>query len=455
MKIRFLGAAGTVTGSKTLLESASGKRGVLVDCGLYQGLKALRLKNREPFAETRRIDSVILTHAHLDHTGYLPLLVKAGFRGKIFCTAPTRDLMELVLLDAAHLQEEDAAFANREGFSKHRPAEPLFTTDDARRALSLVEVVREDKEFSPAHGFTAKLRRSGHILGSCWAVVEGEGRRALFSGDLGRPKSLLYPAAEAPESVDTLVIESTYGDRIHRNHHVEAEASLQDVVCSSVERGGHLIIPAFAIGRSQELLYLLSRLRAASRIPAVPVFLDTPMGSQATQIFMSYPAWHKLSESEIDGMERVAKIVRSQQESIAIMRDEAPKIIIAGSGMAAGGRVLHHLASKLPDPKHTVLLVGFQSAGSRGRLMQDGAPEVKIHGRFIPVRARIETISALSAHADQPEIIEWLKRSPAPPKRVFINHGEPQAADALRVKIRDTLGWNVTIPCEGEAFELD
>lgn len=456
MRIRFLGAAETVTGSKTLLETSDRRHRILVDCGLYQGLKALRLKNRDPFPEdVRRIDAVVMTHAHLDHSGHLPLLVKNGFRGRIYCTPPTRELMELVLLDAANLQEEDAAFANREGFSKHKPAEPLFTCEDARRALGLVEVVREDREFTPARGFTAKFRRNGHILGSSWVVVEADGQRALFSGDLGRPRSLLFPSPEPPETADAIIVESTYGDRLHRNHHAEAQDSLGDVVRDAIARGGHLIIPAFAIGRTQELLHLLARLRAASQIPEVPIYVDTPMGTQATEIFTSYPAWHRLSSTEIDALERVAHVVKSQQESIALMREDTPKIIIAGSGMAAGGRVLHHLASKLPNPKNTVLLVGYQSAGSRGRLLQDGATELKMHGRYIPVRARIETISSLSAHADQTEILEWLGKVPAPPKRVFINHGEPQAADALRLKICDSLGWSVVVPREGESFELE
>lgn len=453
LKIQFLGGAETVTGSKTLLDNGRSK--LLVDCGLFQGLKALRLLNRAPLPITpREISAVILTHAHLDHTGYLPLLVKQGFRGRVFCTAPTRELTRLVLLDAAHLQEEDASFANLKGFSKHSPALPLFTVEDAERAISLLEVVRDAKDFEPSRGFKARFKKNGHILGSCSLLVEADHQRLTFSGDLGRPRSLLHAAPEPLDSTDALVVESTYGDRLHTSTDDQAIEALAVIVNDTYQRQGTLIIPSFAIGRTQEILHMLATLSDAHKIPDLPLYLDTPMGERATDIFASYPAWHSLNVHQVERLQTVCQIVKSTEQSIRMMRSSTPKIVIAGSGMAAGGRVLHHLAHGLPDPRCTVLFVGFQAAGTRGRSLLEGASEVKIHGKLIPVKARITALPQLSAHADQNEILAWLKTCPRPPRWVFLQHGEPDSARALQAKIKETLGWDTLIPRLGEAVDL-
>lgn len=457
MKLQFLGGAGTVTGSKTLVEiQSNGKdRSILVDCGLFQGLKALRLQNWNSLPlNPRTLDAVILTHAHLDHSGYLPLLVKNGFKGPIYCTTPTRDLVALVLRDAAHLQEEDASYANRKKFSKHDPARPLFSVQDAERAISMLEAIREEEDFSPCRGLEARLRPNGHILGSCVVRLQTDSESVTFSGDLGRQKPLLYGAPRALEETDFLVLESTYGDRDHAGTPETSSEELLSVVHETWKRGGHLIVPSFAIGRSQEMLHLLAGLKKKVQIPDVPIYLDTPMGRSATEIFAGNPGWHKLMPAQVSELMRVAKIVQSQEESIRIMRDESPKIIVAGSGMAAGGRVLHHLAHCLPDPRNTVLFTGFRAIGTRGRDLIEGAKEIKMHGRFIPVRAEIKMLANLSGHADQSETIAWLRTCPKPVKRVFIQHGEPSASLALSEKIQKELGWNTVIPVQGQIVDF-
>jgi len=459
MEIQFLGAAQTVTGSKHLV--TTGKHRFLIDCGLFQGLKELRLRNWAQFpVPPRSIDAVLLTHAHLDHSGHLPLLVKEGFRGRIYCTAPTRDLCQIILSDSAHLQEEDADFANREGYSKHRPAQPLYTLKDVERTMEFFKIIQPHEwEDLPGHA-RMRLSPSSHILGSTFIEFEAEGKRIVFSGDLGRKKPLLYPPPQKIEHADYVVIESTYGDRLHATNgstalgHLSTQQELGNIVTATLERGGHMVIPSFAVGRAQELLLLFSRLKTQSKIPDVPIYLDTPMGINATKILCDYPDWHQLDPREVDSLMSVAKIVRSQQESIAVMRSTQPSIVIAGSGMAAGGRVLHHLVSKLPDDRNTVLLVGFQAAGSRGRLLRDGITELKIHGRYVPVKAQIRELTGLSAHADQAEILDWLGGFKEPPKKTFIVHGEPQASDALRVKLQDTLHWESMVPAPLETVHL-
>lgn len=452
MKIQFLGGVQTVTGSKTLVTTE--RHQFLVDCGLFQGVKELRLRNRKHLdLGARELDAILLTHAHLDHSGFIPLLVKQGFRGRIYASPPTRALAEVILMDSARLQEEDAEYANRAGFSKHHPAEPLYAVKDVQEALRSFEVVRSDDWEKLPGGARFRMTPSGHILGSTFVELEAEGKKIAFSGDLGRSAPLLYPAPALISDADYLVLESTYGDRTH--HLSDPQAQLANAIVETQSRGGKLIIPSFAVGRVQDLLYLLSDLLARNQLPSIPIYLDTPMGTRATEVFEAYPGWHSLSHAQVKAMWDVATVIQSQQHSIEIMRATEPSVIIAGSGMISGGRVLHHLAAHLGDPKTGVLLVGYQAAGTRGRLLRDGIGELKIHGKYIPVRAKLYEISGLSAHADQTETIAWLRGFKGAPKITFINHGEPQASDALRVKLKDELGWSSMLPLQGEEFSLE
>ena len=398
INLQFLGAAGTVTGSRHLLHTDRAR--VLVDCGLFQGLKELRLQNRGGFpVDPASIQAVILTHAHLDHSGYLPLLFRGGFSGKVYCTEPTKDLARILLADAARIEEEDADYANERGYSKHHPAAPLFTSEEAAAVMKRLTPVARGAWTEVAPGVRVRFRRAGHITGSAFAEVEAEGRRITFSGDLGRERPILLKPREALEPADYLVLESTYGDRLHpADSPMEA---LARVVSETETRGGHLLIPSFAVGRTQDLLLMFSRLRRHSRIPGLPIYLDSPLADGATDIYLSYPEWlAELHESaaEITG---VAKVVSGRQESKALLGARSPTIVIAGSGMITGGRILHHLAHRIGDSRNTVLLSGYQAPGTRGRLLRDGAAELKMHGRYFPVRARIAEITGLSAHADQ------------------------------------------------------
>lgn len=456
LQLQFLGAVGTVTGSKTLVRI--GKASFLVDCGLFQGLKSLRLRNREDFpVDPRSIDSVILTHAHLDHCGYLPLLVKQGFRGRIYCTAPTKSLVKLVLEDAAQIQEEDAEFANKEGFSKHHPAKPLFTLNDVKRVERLMETVREGKSFRPigssggSRGIAeARFLRNGHILGSCFVEIKTDRGTVVFSGDLGRNASLLFPDPKPLPPCDALVLESTYGDR---EHPIDKNADqLSSVILETIHRGGSIFIPSFAIGRTQEVLLLIARLKAASRLPAeLPIYLDSPMAGKATEIFEAQSAWHQVGEPDLSALCSVAKWTRTPPESIRMMREAGSKVVIAGSGMAAGGRILHHLSHALPQPQNTILFIGYQAMGTRGRQLIEGAQEVKIHGRFVPVRAQVKWLPSFSAHADQKELIQWAlgrngnssgdssRKGPPVNGTIFLQHGDPQSVDTLRCRLESEL----------------
>lgn len=458
--LQFLGGVGTVTGSKYLID-AGGSR-ILLDCGLFQGLKELRLRNwdKPPF-DAKSIEAVVLSHAHIDHCGYLPLLVRHGFRGPVYCTPGTKSLLEIVLPDAAHLQEEDAAYANRRGFSKHHPARPLYTSADAVKALRLIDARPYHQTFLVTPDIHVTFRRAGHILGSATVDLELHGSPPLhlvFSGDLGRwGRPMLRDPEFVPEA-DVLLVESTYGDRTHSS--LDAGDELTRIIHAAVERGGALIIPAFAIGRTQELIWRIRELEDAGRIPKLPVFIDSPMAQDATEIFCKHPEDHDIDMQTLMDEHRCPlccrpyQLTRTPDESKALNKHHGPLIIISASGMATGGRVVHHLKQRLPDPKTTVMLVGFQAAGTRGRTLQNGEKFLRMHGQDVPVRAHIETLDSLSAHADRTEILKWLGGFTRPPRQVYIVHGEPNAAEALAATLRQELHWNASVPTDQQKVAL-
>lgn len=451
MDIRFLGATGTVTGSKYLV--TAGSKMVLVDCGLFQGFKQLRLRNWAPLPiDPAEVDAVILTHAHLDHSGYLPLFVREGYSGKILCSSATRDLCEILLPDSGRLQEEQARYANRHGFSKHRPALPLYTEEEARASLSHFAPIEMGQAVELGDGLRVRLAPAGHILGAATVRLEHGGRSILFSGDLGRPHDALMVPPAPIEPVDYLVLESTYGNRRHKR--TDPEEALAKTLERTFARGGAVIIPSFAVGRAQMLLYLIQRLKTEGRIADVPVFLNSPMAVDVTRIFHAHRSEHRLSPAECDATCHVAKIINSPEESEALNHRQGPMIIIAGSGMATGGRVVHHLKAFAPDARNTILFAGFQAGGTRGAALMGGAKAIKIHGEYVAVRAQVASLDNLSGHADFAEILDWLRPLASPPRRVFITHGEPEAADAMRQHVAETLGWEVSVPDYLERVEL-
>lgn len=451
MRLNFMGAAGTVTGSKYLLEN-EGKR-LLVDCGLFQGLKQLRLRNWDGLPlDAGKIDAVVLTHAHIDHSGYLPALAKQGFRGPVFATEATTALCGLMLPDSGHLQEEDALYANRHGFSKHQPALPLYTEEDARRTLKLFRPQQFGTSFEPIPGVTVRFSPAGHILGAASVHVAWDGKSILFSGDLGRNADILMQPPAAPDAADYVVVESTYGDRDHEDS--DAAGVLAEVVSRTAARGGVVVVPAFAVGRAQALMYVLSKLKRAGRIPDLPVFLNSPMATDATAIYHRFRAQHRLSPEDCDRMCHVARIVNSVEESRKLNDLRVPAVIISASGMATGGRVVHHLKAFAPDHRNTILLAGYQAAGTRGAALAGGAREIKIHGKYVPVRAEVVSLGTLSAHADRGELLGWLDRLPRAPQRVFVTHGEPVAADSLRRSIEEKHHWPCTVAEHMVAVEL-
>jgi metallo-beta-lactamase family protein len=452
VEITFLGAAGTVTGSRYLLRTERGM--LLVDCGLFQGLKQLRLRNREPFpVNPAEIDAVIVTHAHLDHTGYLPVLVREGFRGPVFCTPPTADLTAVLLRDSAHLQEEEAEHANRFGYSKHQPALPLYGAHDAERAIELLRPVPMDVETDAGAGATFRFVPAGHIPGAASVWVRADRGTVAFSGDLGRPDDPTLPPPQAYRGADWLVVESTYGDRLHPA--ADPEDELAEVVGRTAARGGVVLIPAFAVGRAHAVLYHLYRLRRAGRIPDIPVYLDSPMAAEALRVLSRHPSSLRLSRAEADAVAGFARVVGTVEESKKVDRMQMPRIVVSASGMATGGRVLHHLKVFAPEPENTILFSGYQAAGTRGAQMAAGAREVKIHGGYVPVRAEVRVMDSLSAHADWREILAWLAAFPAAPRHTYITHGEPAAADHLRLKIQERLGWPCSVPEHRQRVVLD
>jgi len=439
LELGFLGAAGTVTGSRFQVSAASTR--ILVDCGLYQGVKALRRRNWEsPPPDPAGLDGVVLTHAHIDHSGYLPALARDGFEGPVWCTAPTADLCEILLPDAGHIQEEDARYANRKQFSRHHPALPLYTEEDARAMLPQLVPVAWDTP-REVGDLRFRLLPAGHILGASSAVVEGEGAVVVFSGDLGRRHDLLMHPPRPPVAADAIVMESTYGDRVHPDEDpVEAIAA---VLRRTVERGGVLLVPSFAVGRAQTLLLCLHRIFERGMAPRVPVFVNSPMATDATDLYRRHTDAHRLTPEHCAEVCAGARFVRSVEESRRLAARREPCVIVSASGMATGGRVLHHLKALAPERRNTILLPGFQAPGTRGDALARGAERVKIHGSWIPVEAEVVQLDMFSAHADQDGLLEWLASAEEPPGEVLLVHGEPLAADALRLRIQEELGLPV------------
>ena len=448
MELTFLGATGTVTGSKYLLtcETGNGTKRILIDCGLFQGLKQLRLKNWAALPiNPKDVDVVVLTHAHIDHTGYLPLFVKNGFSGKVYCTEATRDLCDILLPDSAHLQEEEADYANRRGFSKHKPALPLYTKEDADNALELLVAVDFEQTVDLGDGLILTFSPNGHILGSAFVRIHNKKSSIIFSGDIGRPNDILMKPPVRLKHTDYLVLESTYGNRLHV--HDDPKVKLAAVINKTAKRKGVVLIPVFAVGRAQELLYYIHLLKSSGAISKdIPVYLNSPMAVDATAIFSHHSGEHRLSPDQCSALRHTAHMVNSVEESKRLNETKGPMIILSASGMASGGRVVHHLKAFAPKPNNTILFVGFQAAGTRGSAMLDGAESIKIHGEYVPIRADVELISNLSAHADYAEIIDWLGGFESPPKKTFITHGEPVAADAMRLHIEEQLHWSVEVP---------
>jgi metallo-beta-lactamase family protein len=443
MFLSFFGAAGTVTGSKYMLQIDN--RNILLDCGLFQGLKNLRQRNWEtPPFDVASIEAVVLTHAHIDHSGFLPVLMKHGYQGPVYCTSGTAALCGILLPDSGHLQEEEAGYLTRHKYARHDPALPLYTREDAEKTLKLLRPVDFDTDLDLGGGVHVRFTPAGHILGSAWVTFMQNGFRVVFSGDVGR---LVDPVMNPPvpvEHCDILVCESTYGDRLHPADNPLDE--LAKVIHRTAKRGGVVLVPAFAVGRTQALLHLISELKKARAIPDIPVYLNSPLAIDATEIYAAHAGEHRLSAQACRELFGVAEFIRSEEASRALNTSEGPAIILAGSGMATGGRVVHHLRTLLPDPKNTVLLAGFQAPGTRGEALQKGAEEIKIFGEYVPVRAEIMDLDSMSAHGDYLEIIEWLRGIKVKPRRMFLTHGEPPAADAFRKHIERHLGWHPEIP---------
>ncbi|GAB3749999.1 MBL fold metallo-hydrolase RNA specificity domain-containing protein [Lysobacter olei] len=441
--LQFLGAAGTVTGSRYLIE-ANGHR-VLVDCGLFQGYKQLRERNWAPFpVEPASIDAVVLTHAHLDHSGYLPALVKQGFRGRIHCTAGSAALCGLLLPDSGHLLEEEARFAARKGFSKHKEPLPLYTERDAELSLRRLQAHDYERDVPVVPGIEAKFHPAGHILGAAHVSLAVHGQRLHFSGDLGRQhESLMNPPSPLP-ACDVLVCESTYGNRAHVA--IDQEAELAPIIRRVAARGGVIVVPAFAIGRAQALLLHLARLRQRGEIPAVPVYLNSPMAVNATRLYHAHHAEHHVTDEDCQRMYELATFVNSVEESKALNRRRGPMIIISASGMATGGRVLHHLEAFGPDERNAILLSGYQAGGTRGAKLASGARTLRMFGREITIRAEVVQLEGFSGHADAGELLDWMRTAPSAPRMVYVTHGEPDAADVLRGRIEHELGWRARAP---------
>jgi metallo-beta-lactamase family protein len=447
-RLRFLGATSTVTGSRFLLQAGDSR--VLLDCGLFQGHKPLRLRNWAPFpADPHSLDAVVLTHAHLDHSGYLPRLVKSGFRGPIYCTRATRELCGILLPDSGRLLEEEAGHANRVGSSRHDPAQALYTEVDALQCLRQLHGVDEWVEVVP--GLSASFRLQGHILGAAAVTFEFEGTRIVFSGDIGRRDDEVMLAPEARASADWVVCESTYGDREHPDADLAAE--LEAAIAPALARGGVVVVPAFAVGRAQLLLHVILGLQAQGRLPQVPLYLNSPMATEVTALYRRFPRLHRLDHDALERLAQGVRVVRSVEESKQLNRRKGPMIILSASGMATGGRVLHHLVAFAPDPRNAIVLCGFQAGGTRGAALARGAKSIRIFGEDVPVGAQVLQLDSASGHADASELMQWLASAPAP-RGVFVVHGEPDAADALRTRIERELHWPARMPEFGDEVDL-
>jgi len=455
--LQFLGAAGTVTGSKYRLEH--GENTYLIDCGLFQGPRELEQLNWEGLPlDADKLDAVCLTHAHIDHTGYLPRLVQMGYRGPVHASAPTCSLLELLLPDSGHLQEEQARYANKKGHSRYTPAHPLYTQEQAVRALKTLVPHPLDQPFRVDEHLTITLRPAGHILGSAILECELDGLKIVFSGDLGRYDQEVMGPPATVRAADVLIVESTYGDRLHGKASLEAQ--LAQVVKATVERGGVLLIPSFAVGRTQQILYFLRKLQGQKEIPDIPVAIDSPMATDATRIYCEFGDGHNLNVNLLMDDQACplrcpdTQFTQSVEESKQLNHAPGPRVIVSASGMCNGGRIVHHLKQRLPDPKNTVLFVGYQARGTRGRALVDGVKEIKIHGAPVSVRAQIATIDGLSAHGDYGELLRWLSCFESPPQQTFIVHGEPQAAKAFQNHVKERLGWETHLPTLLETVRL-
>lgn len=443
VRINFLGAAGVVTGSKFLIETSEGN--LLIDCGMFQGLKELRELNWSDLpVDVKAIDVVLLTHGHLDHVGYLPRLLKQGFRGKIIGTAPTLAIAEIILKDSAKIQEEEAEKANQEKYTKHNPALPFYTLIEAEKTITHFQVEKPDKWITLSKNISFRLQYNGHIIGATFIELDIKGKRFVFSGDIGRPNDYLLNDPKKPEWADFLFIESTYGNKLHPKENVED--ILSNLIKESIIKKGNLIIPSFAVERLQTLMYLLFKLYQQNKIPNIPIFIDSPMGNNVLEVFKKFPKWHKLLNKDYNNMCNHVTIIKSYKETWETIDDKRSKVIIAGSGMVTGGRVLTYLQQLIDESSTTVLLVGHQAEGTRGRQLQEGAHEIRFFGKYYPVKAQIKSIESLSAHADQNNLLDWMSNIKNIPEKVFLIHGEQSALDTFRVKIQNTYKWHVIIP---------
>jgi metallo-beta-lactamase family protein len=448
--LQFIGGADSVTGSKYLVRS--GTQSLLVDCGLFQGFKQLRLRNWDALpVPPDSVDAVILTHAHLDHSGYVPKLQRDGFAGRVHVSPGTRDLCKILWPDSGHLQEEDAFYANRHGFSKHSPAEPLYNRQDAVNSLALLQSHPWGEAFSPMPGWRATFSSAGHILGASSLLLEVGERRILFSGDLGRPDDLIMKPPQDPPAADTVLIESTYGNRVHP--HEDAMAELAPALQRAAARSGVVVIPVFAVGRAQAILHAIATLKAQGLVPHhLPIYLDSPMAVHTTDLFQRHPEAHRLDTHALKGLKHVATMVESTEDSKALSKRHGPMVILAASGMATGGRVLHHLAHYLPDHRNMVILTGYQAPGTRGATIAGGGTMLRMHGQDVAIHAEVVQLQSSSAHADATQLVGWLKQMKNKPDQVYVVHGEPEASDALRQRIERDLKWRALVPEHGSSW---